>query len=92
MSQKFWTPTNAMGVAATLEHEVDGQIVLINFYWPGMELIGNIQNRQDLENQIRTCLEEHPLENLNGRSVFYLQRVGDDFVEITTDPGWVPPA
>ena len=92
MNPRFWTPANAMGVAATLEHEVDNKHVLINFYWPGMEFIANPQTRQDLVDQINTCLTEHPMTNPNDHTIFYLQRSGDDFVEIQTDPGWAPRA
>lgn len=89
MKPIFWQPANANGMAATVYIIFDNQSVKVNFYWSGIGLAIEPQTHEQLADQIHEFFIRHPLTNLNGRSVFYLRRSDDDFIEIA-DPGWSP--
>lgn len=86
----FWKPANAIGSAASIDYVFEGKMVKINFYWSLAELSVEPKTPEELTAQISTFLIDHPLVDLNGHTIFHLQRYFDDFVGVP-DPGWMPP-
>ncbi len=86
----FWKPVNAIGVAASVHGEVDGNPITANLYWTSMLLATRPEgsDAEALQREARGFLAAyHPKSTKEPVQHFVF--TGDEFRKIV-DPKWVP--